>query len=260
MKFGLRFSRVQLFRLGLVAAMATGVVGTVAGHGTTAYFSSTVVSNTNTFSAGNLHLQIADKNNVASAGPVSTTMTLSTMKPGDVVYAPIYLTNVGSINAKWGIKYTTAVAAGSTADLADALQVSIFGKGSGSAASDGSDCKSGQLGSGKWAEQIVPTWDTMVAGPTVTTYVDYQATTAPHVADRTYDATDLAAPAYLTMAPTTGADIVCIGVQFPSAGWPANNTAGDNAWNGASDGYYGTSVTFTFEAGQRVLSTESDQY
>src|ERR1700716_2842833 len=113
MKLGNPFSGAQLLRFGVVATLATGVLATAAGRGTLAYFTTQVTSGSNTFTAGNLHFTISDNNETATA--VSTSITPSNMKPGDVVYAPVSLANTGSVDAKWGIKYTTTTGAANLA-------------------------------------------------------------------------------------------------------------------------------------------------
>src|SRR5438309_11972846 len=60
MKIAFPFGSSQLLRLGLVATMATGVLATVAGHGTMAYFTTQTASTANVFTAGTLHLQATD--------------------------------------------------------------------------------------------------------------------------------------------------------------------------------------------------------
>ena len=49
------------------------------------------------------------------------------MKPGDAVYAPIEIDNVGTLDAVYGIKYTTTT--GGSQDLAPGLKLAILGTG-----------------------------------------------------------------------------------------------------------------------------------
>ena len=53
--------------------------------------------------------------------------------------------------------------------------------------------------------------------------------------------------------------MLCIRVQFPNAGIPADLVSGDNAWNGATPTNYDTTIGFTFDGMQRVLTHEVDQ-
>ncbi|HEV7662349.1 MAG TPA: TasA family protein [Chloroflexota bacterium] len=245
-----------MLRLGLFAAISTGVLATAAGHGTLAYFTSTVTSGSNTFVAGNLHFTIAD-NNETAATTVGTTIHLTNMKPGDVVFAPVSLANTGSVDAKWGIAYTTATLTGHT-DLADALQLGVVAKGSGDGVV-GQCTGSNFTNATHWAEQIVPTPANMThLGQTI---VNYASTQAPG-AERVYTASDKTAGAYLPLKPfgtalAADADIVCVQITFPNGGVPVDNTSGDNAWNGATATYYDTTITLSFTGEQRELSSET---
>jgi predicted ribosomally synthesized peptide with SipW-like signal peptide len=264
MSFATRLSASHLGRLLLVGALATGVLSAAAGRGTLAYFTTQVKSQSNTFTAGNLHFTIADHDEAATAPSVSTSLTLNNMKPGDVVYAPVQLANTGSVDAKWGIKYSTTTA---SSNLATALQLGIVGKGSGTADFT-TDCVSGQWADAAvWKERVQATPVTMTnAG---TTIVDYTWTTAP-TTDGAYTTAEAAASHYLPMHPgvdpagaATGdalaTDVLCIQIKFPDAGAPGSLTTGDNQWNGSSPTSYDTTVLFTFDGMQRVLTHEVDQ-
>jgi len=237
----------------LVSALATGVLSSAAGQGTIAYFTTQVTSGSNTFTAGNLHFTISDGNQAANQNSVSTTLTLSDMKPGDVVFAPVTLANTGSLNAKWGIRYTTTTSA---ANLATALQLGIVAKGDGTAVV--ADCTAADFTTAaKWAEQIRPTPLAMVdAGAII---VNYQSTVAPTV-DGEWDGDDTTAGAYLPLnhvgAATNKTDIVCVQIKFPDGDLPTSETTEDNAWNGATSNTYNTTVVFTFDGMQRELSHE----
>jgi len=256
-------------KLLLVALMVTGVLATAAGRGTLAYFTTQAASNTNTFTAGNLHFRIADDSshsatstNATNAVTISTTMSLTNMKPGDVVFAPIHLTNLGSVNAKWGVAYST-VADPTYTNLATALTLALVGRGSGTGTATNSDCKSGNSGgfgdSALWAERILATPEAMTnAGRTI---VDSTWTTAP-TTDGAYATTEAGASHFLPMHPSVTAanaatgdaladDVVCIRVEFPND--PTNNN-----WNGDTPVTYETNITLTFVGEQRVLSTETD--
>src|SRR4030081_1845693 len=111
MKFGNPFSGAQLLRSGVLATLATGVLATAAGRGTLAYFTTTNTSTGNTFAAGSLKFNIAAfaPNDDIGAGltTVANTITATDMRPGDVRYAAMSLTNVGVGLAKYGITYTS---------------------------------------------------------------------------------------------------------------------------------------------------------
>ena len=92
----------------LFSALGMGLLSLSAGGGTLAYFTTQVQSNNNTFTAGNLRFNILDSISTTGQYPsVGSSLSLLNMKPGDVVYAPIQLNNVGNIAARFGIKYTT---------------------------------------------------------------------------------------------------------------------------------------------------------
>jgi predicted ribosomally synthesized peptide with SipW-like signal peptide len=84
----------------LVAIVLIGIVVTLVGAGTFAYFSDAGRSYDNTFTAGTLDLKVSH----SSAGPwsdgVSGTWTLSNMKPGDETStASVFFKNFGSIGS-----------------------------------------------------------------------------------------------------------------------------------------------------------------
>ena len=125
MTFRIALSGAQQAKLLLVGALATGVLSTVAGRGTMAYFTTQVTSTPNTFTAGTLRLEIADVNDARSINPVTSSIVFNNIKPGDTVYAPIELTNTGTLDLKYGLRYTTATSAGGDQDLAPALKLAI---------------------------------------------------------------------------------------------------------------------------------------
>src|SRR3954469_4753664 len=130
MTFRFALSGAQQAKLLLVAAVTVGVLSTVAGRGTVAYFTTQVSSTANTFTAGTLHLEVADNDDAATRTSVGSSITFSNMKPGDVVYAPIELDNTGSLDLVYGIKYvTTSGHAGADQDLADVLTLAVLGTG-----------------------------------------------------------------------------------------------------------------------------------
>jgi predicted ribosomally synthesized peptide with SipW-like signal peptide len=110
-------STQHLMRWMLLGVLAMGMLSMSTGSGTLAYFTTQVQSNSNTFTAGNLRFNILDSISTTGQYPsVGTSLTLPNMKPGDVVYAPIQLNNVGNIAAKFGIKYTTTTALASNSN------------------------------------------------------------------------------------------------------------------------------------------------
>jgi predicted ribosomally synthesized peptide with SipW-like signal peptide len=267
MSFGTRLSAANWGRLVLIGALATGVLSATAGRGTMAYFTTQVTSTANKFTAGNLHFTIDDSNQTGQTS-VATSLTLSNMKPGDVVYAPVRVTNTGSIDAKWGIKYTTTTTGG-TGNLATALKLGIIGKGSGTADETAADCSAAQWGDAtKWPERVLETPEGMTnAGRTI---VNYTWTTQP-TTDGAYTNAEAGASHFLPLHPSVddaGAatgdglaiDVLCITVQFPDAGAPGSLSTGDNAWNGSAPTSYDTIVVFTFDGMQRVLTTETDSH
>jgi camelysin-like metallo-endopeptidase len=260
------FSRSQQLKLLLVAAMATGILATMAGRGTLAYFSTQVTSTADTFTTGTLHFEIAEFGGSppagaqGSSGTVASSITLTNMKPGDVVYAPLTINNAGSLDARWGIKYTTS-AGGSTDDLAKTLQIAIVGNGAGVATgstTSTTDCTSTGMTATKFPEQILPLGNMAVTGPTVV--VDN--TNAAHTTDGTYAAADTATLSLPLLHAAT--DLLCVEVYYPSG---APGTAdgshaaagGDNAWNGDASNTYSTTLVFTMDGRQLFASHEFDE-
>jgi len=250
-------SRGQQIKLVLFGAVVIGVLATMTGRGTLAYFTTQVTSTGNTFSAGNLHFNIND-NNQAGAGltAVTQSVTLSNMKPGDSVYAPIKVTNVGSLDAQYGVKYDAA--AGSS-DLTSHLKIRLVGRGSGAGVN--ADCVSGSFtDTAKWNEQIAPSLATLAASHT---FVDSTSTTAP-AHDGAWVAADTTAGAYLALDHSGASsgfdtDVLCAEVNFPDAGAPADLTSGDNTYNDASAGTWSTTLVFTLDGQQRHHPVEFDQ-
>ena len=108
----------NMLRWGLFGALGMGLLSLSAGSGTLAFFTTQVQSNNNTFTAGNLRFNISDSLSTTGQYPsVGSSLSLLNMRPGDAVYAPIKLTNVGNIDAKFGIKYTTSSVLASNSDM-----------------------------------------------------------------------------------------------------------------------------------------------
>ena len=229
MTFRIALSGAQQARLLLVAAMATGVLGTVAGRGTMAYFTTQVQSQTNTFTAGTLRLEIADVDDAQSINPVTSSITFSNMKPGDTVYAPIELTNTGTLDLKYGLKYTTATAAGGDQDLAPALKLAIKSSVGGTGTKDtvvadsAHACSAANWGTAAvWADAVRAS-AFMVAGAGQT-IVTLDADPAP-AQGRTLAVDDV--------------DTLCLEITMPSAT--------TDTYNNAVDGKTNTIVTFTVD-------------
>ena len=113
-----------------IGVLALGILSVQVGRGTLAYFTTQVGSTANTFTAGNLHFNIND-NTDGTAGhtTVSSSIALANMKPGDSVYAPIKVTNIGSLDGQYGISYTASNSGGT--DLTAFLTIGVVGAGSG---------------------------------------------------------------------------------------------------------------------------------
>jgi hypothetical protein len=107
----------NLMRWMLFSVLAMGMLSLSAGRGTLAYFTTQVQSNNNNFTAGNLRFNILDSVTTTGQYPsIGSSISVNNMKPGQSVYAPIQLNNVGNIAAKFGIKYTTTTAYAATAN------------------------------------------------------------------------------------------------------------------------------------------------
>ncbi|HEY3057476.1 MAG TPA: TasA family protein [Chloroflexota bacterium] len=229
MTFRIALSGAQQAKLLLVGALATGVLATVAGRGTMAYFTTQVTSTPNTFTAGTLRLEIADVNDARSINPVTSSIVFNNIKPGDTVYAPIELTNTGTLDLKYGLKYTTATTAGGDQDLAPALKLAINSSVGGTgtkatvAASAATACSSANFTDALVWPDAVRASAFMVAG-----------------AGQTIVAlgTDPAPVAGRSLA-VDAVDTLCLEVTMPAAT--------DNTYNNAIDGKTNTIVTFTVD-------------
>ncbi len=250
-------SRGQQFKLVLFGALAIGVLATMAGRGTLAYFTTQVTTTGNLFSAGNLHFNIND-NNQTGAGltTVTSSITLSNMKPGDSVYAPMKVTNVGSLDAQYGIKYA---ATGGSSDLTSHLKIRLVGRGSGAGVN--ADCLSGSFTDvTKWNEQIEPALATLAA-----THTSVGSTsTVAAITDGAWVAGDTTAGAYLPLDHSGAAsgldtDVLCVLVTFPDAGAPSSLTTEDNTYNAATAGTWSTTLVFTLDGRQRHHPVDFDQ-
>jgi predicted ribosomally synthesized peptide with SipW-like signal peptide len=269
MTLSLPFTRANRMRALTVGVLALGILSVQVGRGTLAYFTTQASSTANTFTAGNLHFNIADNFATGDAGPtsVNSSISLANMKPGDSVYAPITISNIGSLDGQYGIDYSTSFdATGGGTDLTTHLQLAVVASGSGTGvAADCSNTSSQFTDTSLWAEQIKPALSNMVvaslASPNV--IVNSAATTAPHIADGTYDSTDLAAPAFLpldhTGATAFSSDMLCVRVTFPDGSAPSSLVLDDNALNATTAQSVNTTIVFTFNGQQRTHPVEFDQ-
>jgi hypothetical protein len=232
MKLKNPFNGPQMLRFGVVATLSIGVLATAAGRGTLAFFTTQVTSNANTFTAGTLRLAVGDLDDAFNDGTptaASASITFANMKPGDVVYAPIEIRNTGTLNAVYGIKYTTTTTG---QDLAPGLALAIRGTGAGGTGTNATTTLNANACNATSFASAVPgtVWPEAVrtaAAMVATTGETIQAVASP--------ATGFA------VASLTGVDILCLQVAFTEPG-SASNTY-NNAVNGATN----TTVTFTFD-------------
>src|SRR5258708_26531246 len=117
--FPISVSRGRQLKLALVGALAVGVLATMTGRGTLAYFTTQVRSDTNTFTAGTLQFHVGDTDESNLTPAAITSISFATMKPGDVAYAPSEIDNVGSPAAQSGSLYTTSTSGTNPAPATD---------------------------------------------------------------------------------------------------------------------------------------------
>jgi predicted ribosomally synthesized peptide with SipW-like signal peptide len=212
----------------LVAALATGVLSTVAGRGTVAYFTTQVQSTPNTFTAGTLRLEIADVDDAMSVNPVTASISFDNMKPGDTVYAPLEINNTGTLDLRYGIKYTTSTSGDQ--DLADALFLAVKGTtpgGTGTKATVAGDAAHA-CSAANWGTAAV--WSSTVHASAVMDSAGETLVAPSSGAGGT--GRDLAAD--------TGKETLCFQITWPSPG-------ADNTFNNPVDGQTNTTITFTFD-------------
>jgi predicted ribosomally synthesized peptide with SipW-like signal peptide len=278
MNFTMPFTRATRMRALTIGVIALGVLSLQVGRGTMAYFTTQVKSDTlNTFTAGNLHFNIGDNNQALGAGPVNASIKLTNMKPGDSVFAPILLSNIGSLDAQYGIMYSTTATSAPT-DLTTALKIGVVGAGSGVTALSTptvmADCIGTKFATNTiWAEQILQVPESMTsAGRKI---IDSTLNLHP-VTDGAYVPGDkvggsatghglaslpmlhAGAAAYPSTASTTS-DILCFEVTFPDNGAPLGLITEDNQWNAATAQSFNATIIFTFDGQQRNILNEYDQ-
>lgn len=248
MNLSLPFTRANRMRALTVGVLALGILSVGVGRGTLAYFTTQVGSTGNTFTAGTLQLHIGDADQTNLTPSVATSITFANMKPGDTVYAPIEIDNVGSLDAVYGIKYATSTTG--SQDLAPALTMGILGTGATGTGTTtattllATSCNETSFGAGTadgtvWTETIRATGTHLLAGSGL----------AGQVVEPVSSSTSLTTPNFtgLELAPAGGKDILCFQVSFPQGGDPGDLTHGDNVYNNTTIGSTNTTVVFTFD-------------
>lgn len=107
--------------LSILGALA--LVAVIGVAGTTAYFSDTATSTSNTFTAGTLNLTLANTGQPYTDGVSATWSSPSNWAPGETKTATLYLQNSGTIDIGWiGIKPAIV----SNPDFADKILITNF--------------------------------------------------------------------------------------------------------------------------------------
>jgi predicted ribosomally synthesized peptide with SipW-like signal peptide len=261
MNLSMPFNKATRMRALTFGVLALGILSVQVGRGTLAYFTTQVKSDTNVFSAGNLHFNISDNDQVAVAGPVSSSIGLTNMKPGDSVYAPITVSNVGSLDGQYGISYV-ATGPGAT-DLTTHLKIAVVGAGDGVSAGITptaiAECTGSNFATSSiWKEQILPVPEAMTnAGRSI---VSSTSATGP-VTDGAYVLADRTV-AYLPLnhsgAVAFSSDLLCVLVTLPDV-TPLSLTTEDNVFNSAVADTWASTIVFTFDGQQRHRGVEFDQ-
>ena len=214
-------SRLSLRQWLLFGMLVVGALALQGGRATIAYFTSSASSTANTFTTGSIHLRLEDSNE-GPAGAVSASLTANvatnSWRPGQMVTAPITVSNTGSLGLTYGLAYTAADSGtqpgGGAATPTQFLTLAIKAEGTGTGTAG--DCTTANFGNAAlWQESVHPA-TALVAGATQTVFAD---TTRALVA-------------------TTGSEVLCLQVAFTDGGAGAENAA----MNGTS------TVTFTFSA------------
>ena len=212
---------LRLHRWLLGGLLAVGGLGLQEGRATIAYFTSSASSAANTFTSGSITLRLQDSNE-GPAGAVSASITANVAannwRPGQVVTAPLTVSNNGTLGLTYGLAYTATDSgtqpSGGAATLTQFLTLAIKAKGTGTGTA--SDCTTATFGNATlWQESVHPA-TAMVAGAAQTVFAD---TTR-------------------ALAATTGSERLCLQVAFTNGAAGAENAA----MNGTS------TVAFTFSA------------
>jgi predicted ribosomally synthesized peptide with SipW-like signal peptide len=250
------FSAQNLLRFMLVGVLAMGLLSMSAGSGTLAYFTTQVQSNNNTFTAGNLRFNILDSISTTGQYPsIGSSLSLSNMKPGDVVYAPIQLNNVGNIAAKFGVKYSTTTA------LATNSNISI---GTVSAPTTTKLLDSGRTASAAnglafSAAIVAGNYVVITAGAGLPAINKITSVTAPDTLNvlTTWATSVDATTSYsvVNFASTVGSATATTLTDVGAAGWTVNQWAGYTATSGANTGKILSNTATVLTVGAWVGST-----
>jgi predicted ribosomally synthesized peptide with SipW-like signal peptide len=130
-----KVSKLVKPRILLGMLLVVGILGGQGGRGTLAYFTSTVTSNANLFTAGSIAL----KGNGAATANAIFTAGSATWKPGAFVVAPITMSNTGTLPLTYGLSYTD-VDAGGTLTPFMTIQVKSIGTAVGVGAGTAAKC------------------------------------------------------------------------------------------------------------------------
>jgi hypothetical protein len=196
-----------------------------------AYFTTQVQSSGNVFTAGTLRLNVVDSDGSGSLTNASSSITFDNMKPGDTVYAPIQIRNVGTLDAVYGIQYVTTTTG--SQDLADALTLGVLGRGAAgtgtntTTTTNPTSCNETSFAAGAvWTETIQASGTAMTAGAT------------PVVLETAASATALL-PATGIPVLAGASDTLCLQVIMPAGT--------DDSFNNATNGGTNSTVVFTFD-------------
>ncbi|HLZ28411.1 MAG TPA: hypothetical protein VKV73_13915 [Chloroflexota bacterium] len=227
-------------RLLLLAAVATGVLGMQAGRGTLAFFTTSVGSSANVFTAGSLKFNINDTVGTGT-GLTSVTSSISftnaasggLMKPGDKIYAPISISNIGTLDAVYGLSYFGTHTNG---DLIPGLNLAIK-RGPSQAA-----CVSTNWTAGTEVALTTPIDAPLIAGGTSLSPTVIQAVSSAVTGGAAAAGIPLARATVAGPTGTPTIDNLCLEVTFINDLTPATQ----NTYNSTSG--FDTTITFTFDA------------
>jgi hypothetical protein len=183
-----------------------------------------------------LNIQDVDETG-AGQTTVASSLTLSNMKPGDAVVAPIKLTKAGSIDTKYGIAYTTATAQPTDTNLANILHIQVLGTGTtgtGTNTATGANaCNATNFAAPGtiWPDAVVADTALAAAGATLLS-VSPTSGVGRNIP---------------TSGANTGFEVLCVKVSWPDGGAPPSLTTGDNQYNLATAGVVNTTLSFAFD-------------
>src|SRR5579859_7261771 len=142
--------------LGMI--LIVGILGGLSSRGTLAFFTSTVTSNANVFTAGSIAL----KGNGAATANALFTAGSGAWKPGAFVVAPITMSNAGTLPLTYGLTYTDLDAGGT---LTPFMTVQVKAKGTGAGVNCTTDTQFNDTT--QWQASAVPLTTLSVAGATL---------------------------------------------------------------------------------------------